>query len=55
MRPIFSRITRFVAQEDGATLTEYCMVAILIALVCVSIVQAIGGIVVTMFAVSNSV
>jgi Flp pilus assembly pilin Flp len=55
MSCIQTAIARFVADEDGATLTEYCLLLILVALVCIALVQLIGGIVNSMFVVSESV
>jgi Flp pilus assembly pilin Flp len=40
---------------DGATLTEYCLLLILVAMVSIARIQLIGGIVNGMFVVSGSV
>ena len=55
MSRICSTIAGFVSDQDGATLTEYCLLLVLILLVCLSLVQVIGAITQGMFSVSGTV
>jgi Flp pilus assembly pilin Flp len=51
---IYSLIRRFAGEDDGASMVEYAMMLLLVAFVCVAVVQLIGGITLNMFGVSES-
>jgi Flp pilus assembly pilin Flp len=55
MSRICSAIAGFVFDQDGATLTEYCLMLILILLVGFGVIQVIGSITQGMFSVSGTV
>jgi pilus assembly protein Flp/PilA len=48
------RITRFLADKEGVTLIEYCLIAALIAIVSLVILTAIGTEVSAVFSKINS-
>jgi Flp pilus assembly pilin Flp len=54
MRHTIRRVARFVSQEDGASLLEYGMLLLLIAAICILVVQAIGTKVSNGYATFNS-
>jgi pilus assembly protein Flp/PilA len=42
MTPVFQRVLRFLASEDGPTAVEYAVMLAMIIMVCVGAVQALG-------------
>jgi Flp pilus assembly pilin Flp len=52
---IYSLLCRFTSEDDGASMVEYALMLILVAFVCIAVVQLIGGITLNMFGLSGSI
>jgi CRISPR-associated protein Cas8b1/Cst1 subtype I-B len=50
-----STIARFINKQDGAALTEYCLLLVLILFACLGLVEISGGFTQRMFSVSGTV
>jgi pilus assembly protein Flp/PilA len=49
MAKFVARVKRFLAREDGPTMTEYALMVALIAIVSIGVVTALGGEISTVF------
>jgi pilus assembly protein Flp/PilA len=54
LRTLIKRIKRFLADKEGVTLMEYCLIAALIAIVSLIILTAVGTEVSAIFSKINS-
>jgi pilus assembly protein Flp/PilA len=49
MRRVFRSVTKFISQEEGASLVEYGLLLALIAVVCIGAISTLGGSISGMF------